>query len=51
MSKINFRIKIEIFTFTTNGREKIIDKKIIENSTNGFLSFLNKYKYDNDRVF
>ena len=31
MNKINFRIKIEIFTFTSQGREKIIDKKIIEN--------------------
>lgn len=43
MNKINFRIKIEIFTFTSQGREKIIDKKIIENSTNGFMTFLNKY--------
>lgn len=43
MNKINFRIKIEIFTFTAQGREKIINKKIIENSTNGFMAFLNKY--------
>jgi hypothetical protein len=43
MKKINFRIKIEIYTFTKQGRENIIDKKIIENSTNGLIVFLNKY--------
>lgn len=44
MNKINFRVKIEIFTFTSQGREKVIDKKIIENSTNGLIGFLSKYK-------
>ncbi|MEY3499638.1 MAG: hypothetical protein RL308_1307 [Bacteroidota bacterium] len=44
MNKINFRIKIEIFTFTKQGRENIIDKKIIENSINGLIGFLSKYK-------
>jgi hypothetical protein len=43
MKKINFRIKIEIYTFTKQGGENIIDKKIIENSTNGLIGFLNKY--------
>ena len=38
-----FRIKIEIYTFTKQGREKIIDKKIMENSTNGLIGFLKKY--------
>jgi len=43
MNKINFCIKIEIFTFTLQGKKEIIDKKIMENSTNGFKGFLNKY--------
>jgi hypothetical protein len=44
MNKINFRIKIEIFTFTTSGREKIIDYKYFNNTTNGLIGFLSKYK-------
>lgn len=43
MNKTNFRIKIEIYTFTKQGKENIIDKKIIENSMNGLIGFLKKY--------
>jgi hypothetical protein len=50
--KLHFRIKIEIFTFTSNDREKIIDSKIFNNTTNSIIGFLNKYKlYENNRIF
>jgi hypothetical protein len=38
-----FRIKIEIYIFTKQGREMIIEKKTIQNSTNGFIGFLKKH--------
>lgn len=38
-----FRINIEIYTFTKQGRKEIIDSKELNNTTNGFLGFLKKY--------
>ena len=38
-----FRIKIEIYTFTKQGREEIVERKILENTLNGLIGFLSKY--------
>jgi hypothetical protein len=47
-----FRIKIEIYIFTAIGKEKIIDSKIFNNTTNSIIGFLSKNKInDNNRIF
>lgn len=38
-----FRIKIEIYIFTKQGKKEIIDSKELNNTTNGFFGFLKKH--------